>query len=111
MTKKKYFDTPTQTKINQNDDDKELSEERDRMAQRIKEFEAELLKMKEKDDCIGKLKEERGMGSKGTSSIKGAKDFNEFEDIYNYLELYKNVEDVAGVNEEAKVYFLRNLNP
>ncbi|TYJ95824.1 hypothetical protein E5676_scaffold110G001090 [Cucumis melo var. makuwa] len=43
------------------------------------------------------------MGSKGTSSIKGAKDFNEFEDIYNYLELYKNVEDVAGVNEEAKV--------
>ena len=97
--KKKYFHTPTQPKTNQKDDDKALSEAHDWMAQRIKELEANLLKMKEKDDCVGKLKEESGMGSKWTSSIKGAENFNEFEDLSNDLESHKDVEDVAKVNE------------
>ena len=51
------------------------------------------------------------MGSKGTPSIEGAEVFNEFEDISNDLESYKDVKDVAEVNEETKVYFLRTLNP
>ncbi|KAA0038878.1 uncharacterized protein E5676_scaffold2612G00260 [Cucumis melo var. makuwa] len=36
VTKKKYFHTPTQPKPNQKDDDKALSEERGRMAQKVK---------------------------------------------------------------------------
>ncbi|KAA0043617.1 hypothetical protein E5676_scaffold447G001680 [Cucumis melo var. makuwa] len=43
------------------------------------------------------------MGSKGTPSIEGAEVFNEFEDISNDLESYKDVKDVAEVNEETKV--------
>ncbi|KAA0061851.1 uncharacterized protein E5676_scaffold571G00480 [Cucumis melo var. makuwa] len=51
----------------------------------------------------GELKEESSMGSKGKSSIEGAENLNEFEDLSNDLESLKNVEDVVGLNEEIKV--------
>ncbi|KAA0067478.1 hypothetical protein E6C27_scaffold40G001610 [Cucumis melo var. makuwa] len=59
--------------------------------------------MKENDHCVGELKEEPGMGSKGTSSIEGVKNFNEFKNLSNDLESHKEVEDVAEVNEEIKI--------
>ena len=48
------------------------------------------------------------MGSKGKSSIEGAENLNEFEDLSNDLESLKNVEDVVGLNEEIKVCFSRD---
>ena len=58
-------------------------------------MEVELLKIKENDDCVSELKEEHGMGSKGTSSIEGDENSNEFDDISNDLESHKDIEDVA----------------
>ncbi|KAL0552085.1 hypothetical protein IC582_011181 [Cucumis melo] len=72
------------------------------MAKRIKEFKDELLKMKEKDDCLGELKEEPGMGSKEKSSMEGAENLNNFEDLSNDLQSQKDVEDVVELNEEIK---------
>ncbi|KAA0063404.1 transposase [Cucumis melo var. makuwa] len=77
VTKKKYFHTATQPKTNQKDDEKALSEEQDQMAKRVKELEVELLKMKEKDDCVRELKEEP--------------------------ESQKDIEDVVELNEEINV--------
>ncbi|KAA0054100.1 uncharacterized protein E6C27_scaffold131G00060 [Cucumis melo var. makuwa] len=73
------------------------------MAKRIKELEDELLKMKEKDDCLGDLKEESGMGSKEKSSMEGAENVNDLEDLSNDLESQKDVEDVVELNEDMKV--------
>ncbi|KAL0536173.1 hypothetical protein IC582_025112 [Cucumis melo] len=73
------------------------------MAKRIKELEDELLKMKEKDDWLDDLKEEPGMGSKEKSSMEGAENLNDFEDLSNDLESQKDVEDVVELNEEIKV--------
>ncbi|KAA0045609.1 uncharacterized protein E6C27_scaffold243G001190 [Cucumis melo var. makuwa] len=102
VTKKKYFHTATQQKINEKEDEKVTSKEHDRMAKRIKELEDELLKMKEKDDWLRDLKEEPGMGSKEKSSMEGAENLNDFEDLSNDLESQKDVEDVE-LNEEIKV--------
>uniref|UniRef100_A0A9I9EJJ3 Ubiquitin-like protease family profile domain-containing protein n=1 Tax=Cucumis melo TaxID=3656 RepID=A0A9I9EJJ3_CUCME len=101
VTKKKYFHTATQQKINEKEDEKVTSKEHDRMAKRIKELEDELLKMKEKDDWLRDLKEEPGMGSKEKSSMEGAENLNDFEDLSNDLESQKDVEDVE-LNEEIK---------
>ncbi|KAA0037177.1 uncharacterized protein E5676_scaffold832G00860 [Cucumis melo var. makuwa] len=79
VTKKKYFHTATQQKTNEKEDEKATSKEHDRMAKRIKELDVELLKMKEKDDCLDELKEEPGMESQ------------------------KDVKDVVELNEEIKV--------
>ncbi|KAA0067157.1 transposase [Cucumis melo var. makuwa] len=103
VTKKKYFHTTTQQKINGKEDEKATSKEHDRMAKRIKELEEELLKMKEKDDCVGDLKEEPGMGSKEKSSMEGAENVNDLEDLSNDLESEKDVEDVVELNEDIKV--------
>ncbi|KAL0539848.1 hypothetical protein IC582_024069 [Cucumis melo] len=103
VTKKKYFHTATQQKINGKEDEKATSKEHDRMAKRIKELEEELLKMKEKDDCVGDLKEEPGMGSKEKSSMEGAENVNDLEDLSNDLESEKDVEDVVELNEDIKV--------
>ncbi|KAL4032644.1 hypothetical protein IC575_005724 [Cucumis melo] len=73
------------------------------MAKRIQELEDELLKMKEKDDCLGDLKEEPGMGSKEKSSMEGAKNVNNLEDLSNDLESQKDVEDVVELNKDIKV--------
>ncbi|KAA0065826.1 hypothetical protein E5676_scaffold546G002260 [Cucumis melo var. makuwa] len=43
------------------------------------------------------------MDSKGTSFIKRAENFNEFEDLSNDLKSHKDIEDVAKVNEEIKM--------
>ncbi|KAL4010994.1 hypothetical protein IC575_028036 [Cucumis melo] len=72
------------------------------MEKRIKELEDELLKMKEKDDCLGDLKEEPGMGSKEKSSMEGAENVNDLEDLSNDLESQKDVEDVVDLNEDIK---------
>ncbi|KAL4033583.1 hypothetical protein IC575_006682 [Cucumis melo] len=109
VTKKKYFNTATQQKTNEKEDEKATSKEHDQMAKRIKELEDELLKMKEKDDCLGDLKEEPGMGSKEKSSMEGAENLNDFEDLSNDLESQKDVEDVVELNEEIKVCFSKNL--
>ncbi|KAA0035553.1 uncharacterized protein E5676_scaffold455G002100 [Cucumis melo var. makuwa] len=42
------------------------------------------------------------MGSKGTSSIKGDENLNEFEDLSNDLESPKDIEDMVELNEEIK---------
>ncbi|KAL0533259.1 hypothetical protein IC582_030475 [Cucumis melo] len=73
------------------------------MAKRIKELEEELLKMKEKDDCVGDLKEELGMSFKEKSSMEGAENVNDLEDLSNDLELEKDVEDVVELNEDIKM--------
>ncbi|KAL0545271.1 hypothetical protein IC582_020421 [Cucumis melo] len=78
------------------------------MAKRIKELEDELLKMKEKDDCLGDLKEELGMGSKEKSSMKGAENVNDLEDLSNDLESQKDVEDVVELNEDIKVNIVKD---
>ncbi|KAL0552193.1 hypothetical protein IC582_011297 [Cucumis melo] len=103
VTKKKYFHTATQQKTNENKDEKTTSKEHDRMAKRIKDLEEELLKMKENDDCAGDLKEESGMGSKEKSSMEGAENVNDLEDLSNDLESEKDVEDVVELNEDIKV--------
>ncbi|TYK19630.1 uncharacterized protein E5676_scaffold242G00160 [Cucumis melo var. makuwa] len=72
------------------------------MAKRIKELEDELLKMKEKDDCLGDLKEEPDMGSKEKSSMERAENLKDFEDLSNDLESQKDVEDVVELNEKIK---------
>ena len=81
---KKYFHTTTQQKTNEKEDEKAISKEHDRMAKRIKELEAELLEMKEKDDCLCELKEELGMGSKEKSSMRGLK-------IWMSLKIYQMI--------------------
>ncbi|KAL4022902.1 hypothetical protein IC575_016648 [Cucumis melo] len=86
VTKKKYFHTATQQKTNEKEDEKATSKEHDRMVKRIKELEEEFLKMKEKDDCVGDLKEESGMGFKEKSSMEGAEKVNDLEDLSNDLE-------------------------
>ncbi|KAA0043076.1 transposase [Cucumis melo var. makuwa] len=91
VTKKKYFHTATQQKTNEKEDEKVISKEHDRMAKRIKVMEEELLKMKEKDDCVGDLKEESGMGSKEKSSMDGA------ENVKDLNEDVKDDEEVEGV--------------
>ncbi|KAA0045190.1 uncharacterized protein E6C27_scaffold30G001910 [Cucumis melo var. makuwa] len=78
------------------------------MAKRIKELEDELLKMKEKDDFLGDLKEELGMGSKEKSSMKGAENVNDLEDLSNDLESRKDVEDVVELNEDIKVNIVKD---
>ncbi|KAL0556776.1 hypothetical protein IC582_005292 [Cucumis melo] len=103
VTKKKYFHNATQQKTNEKEDEKATSKEHDQMAKRIKELEDELLKMKEKDDCLGNLKEEPYMDSKEKSSIEGAENVNDLEDLSNDLESQKDVEDVIELNEEIKV--------
>ncbi|KAA0036438.1 uncharacterized protein E5676_scaffold360G00980 [Cucumis melo var. makuwa] len=108
VTKKKYFNTATQQKTNEKEDEKATSKEHDQMAKRIKELEDELLKMKEKDDCLGDLKEEPGMGSKEKSSMEGAENLNDFEDLSNDLESQKDVEDVVELNEEIKVNIVKD---
>ncbi|KAL4033154.1 hypothetical protein IC575_006240 [Cucumis melo] len=102
VTKKKYFHTVTQQKINEKDDEKATSKEHDRMAKRIKELVEELLKMKEKDDCVGDLKEEPGMGPKEKSSMEGIENVNDLEDLSNDLESEKDVEDVVESNKDLK---------
>ncbi|KAL0533848.1 hypothetical protein IC582_028119 [Cucumis melo] len=102
VTKKKYFHTATQQKTNEKEDEKATSKEHDRMAKRIKELEDELLKIKEKDDCLGDLKEEPGMGFKEKSSMEGAENVNDLEDLSNDLESQKDVEDVVELNEDIK---------
>ncbi|KAL4013245.1 hypothetical protein IC575_025407 [Cucumis melo] len=102
VTKKKYFHTTTQQKTNGKEDEKATSKEHDPMAKRIKELEDELMKMKEKDDCLCDLKEEPGMGSKEKSSMEGAENVNDVEDLSNDLESQKDVEDVVELNEEIK---------
>ncbi|KAA0035793.1 uncharacterized protein E6C27_scaffold403G00780 [Cucumis melo var. makuwa] len=59
------FHTATQQKTNEKKDENATSKEHDRMAKRIKELEDKLLKMKEKDDFLGDLKEEPGQHSEG----------------------------------------------
>uniref|UniRef100_A0A9I9E723 Serine/threonine-protein kinase nek2 n=1 Tax=Cucumis melo TaxID=3656 RepID=A0A9I9E723_CUCME len=86
VTKKKYFHTAIQQKTNEKEDEKATPKEHDRMVKRIKELEEELLKMKEKDDCVGDLKEEPGMSSKEKSSMEGAENVNDLEDLSNELE-------------------------
>ncbi|KAL4025969.1 hypothetical protein IC575_014375 [Cucumis melo] len=103
VTKKKYFHTATQQKTNEKEDEKATSKEHDRMVKRIKELEDELLKMKEKDDCLGDLKEELGMGSKEKSSMEGAENVSDLEDLSNDLESQKDVEDVVELNEDMNV--------
>ncbi|KAA0052002.1 hypothetical protein E5676_scaffold409G001890 [Cucumis melo var. makuwa] len=103
VTKKKYFHTATQPKTNEKEDEKATFKEHDRMAKRIKELEDELLKMKEKYDCLGELKEEPGMGCKEKSSMEGSENLNDFEDLSNDLKSQKDVEDVVELNEEIKV--------
>ncbi|KAL0545149.1 hypothetical protein IC582_020295 [Cucumis melo] len=103
LTKKKYFHTATQQKTNEKEDEKASSKEHDQMAKRIKELEDELLKMKENDDCLGELKEKPGIGCKEKSSMEGAGNLNEFEDLSNDLESQKDVEDVVELNEEINV--------
>ncbi|KAA0036130.1 uncharacterized protein E6C27_scaffold338G00370 [Cucumis melo var. makuwa] len=103
VTKKKYFHTATQQKTNEKEDEKATSKEHDRMAKRIKELEDELLKMKEKDDCLGDLKEELGMGSKEKSSMERAENVSDLEDLSNDLESQKDVEDVVELNEDMNV--------
>ncbi|KAA0047610.1 transposase [Cucumis melo var. makuwa] len=75
---------------------------------KIKEFKDELLKMKEKDDCLGELKEEPGMGSKEKSSMEGAENLNNFEDLSNDLQSQKDVEDVVELNEEIKMNIVKD---
>ncbi|KAA0034834.1 uncharacterized protein E6C27_scaffold213G00760 [Cucumis melo var. makuwa] len=91
VIKKKYFHTATQQKTNEKEDDKATSKEHDPMAKRIKELEEELLKMKEKDDCVGVSKEEPSMGSKEKSFMEGAENVNDLEDLSNDLESEKDV--------------------
>ena len=91
------------------EDEKATSKEHDQMAKRIKELEDELLKMKEKDDCLGDLKEEPGMGSKEKSFMEGAENVNDLEDLSNDLESEKNIEDVVELNEDIKVCFSKDL--
>ncbi|KAL0553692.1 hypothetical protein IC582_007594 [Cucumis melo] len=105
VTKKKYFHTATQQKTNKKEDEKATSKEHDPMAKRIKELEEELLKMKEKDDCIVDLKEEPGMGSKEKSSMEWAENVNDLEDLSNDLESKKDVEDVVELNEDIKMNY------
>ncbi|KAL4013691.1 hypothetical protein IC575_025874 [Cucumis melo] len=93
VIKKKYFHTATQQKTNEKEDDKATSKEHDPMAKRIKELEEELLKMKEKDDCVGVSKEEPSMGSKEKSFMERAENVNDLEDLSNDLESEKDVED------------------
>ncbi|KAL0540213.1 hypothetical protein IC582_024446 [Cucumis melo] len=78
------------------------------MAKRIKELEEELLKMKEKDDCVGDLKEEPGTGSKEKSSMEGAENVNDLEDLSNDLESQKDIEDVVELNEDIKVNIVKD---
>ncbi|KAL4038060.1 hypothetical protein IC575_001665 [Cucumis melo] len=108
VTKKKYFHTATQQKTNEKADEKVTSKEHDRMAKKIKEFEEELLKMKEKDDCVGDLKEEPGMSSNEKSSMEGAENVNDLEDLSNELESEKDVEDVVELNEDIKVNIVKD---
>ncbi|KAA0036820.1 putative serine/threonine-protein kinase nek2 [Cucumis melo var. makuwa] len=108
VTKKKYFHTATQQKTNKKEDEKATSKEHDPMAKRIKELEEELLKMKEKDDCIVDLKEEPGMGSKEKSSMEWAENVNDLEDLSNDLESKKDVEDVVELNEDIKVNIVKD---
>ncbi|KAA0051130.1 hypothetical protein E5676_scaffold986G00680 [Cucumis melo var. makuwa] len=108
VTKKKYFHTATQQKTNEKADEKVTSKEHDRMAKRIKELEEELLKMKEKDDCVGDLKEEPGMSSNEKSSMEGAENVNDLEDLSNELESEKDVEDVVELNEDIKVNIVKD---
>ncbi|TYK04175.1 transposase [Cucumis melo var. makuwa] len=75
---------------------------------KIKELEEELLKMKEKDDCVGDLKEELGMSSKEKSSMEGAENVNDLEDLSNDLELEKDVEDVVELNEDIKISIVKD---
>ncbi|KAL0536664.1 hypothetical protein IC582_025624 [Cucumis melo] len=100
VIKKKYFHTATQQKTNEKEDDKATSKEHDPMAKRIKELEEELLKMKEKDDCVGVSKEEPSMGSKEKSFMEGAENVNDLEDLSNDLESEKDVEDDVELNED-----------
>ncbi|KAL0536366.1 hypothetical protein IC582_025313 [Cucumis melo] len=78
------------------------------MVKRIKELEEELLKMKEKDDCVGDLKEEPGMGSKEKSSMEGAENVNNLEDLSNDLESEKDIEDVVELNKDIKVNIVKD---
>uniref|UniRef100_A0A9I9E718 Calponin-homology (CH) domain-containing protein n=1 Tax=Cucumis melo TaxID=3656 RepID=A0A9I9E718_CUCME len=78
------------------------------MANRMKELEDELFKMKENDDYPGELKKEPGIGSKGKSSMKWAKNLNYFEDVSNGLESQKYVEYVVELNEEIKVNIVKD---
>ncbi|KAA0060591.1 36.4 kDa proline-rich protein-like [Cucumis melo var. makuwa] len=103
VTKKKYFHTATKPKTNGKENEKATSKEHDRMAKRIKELKDELFKMKEKDDYLGKLKEEPGIGCKEKSSMQGTENMNDFEDLSNDLESQKDVEDDVELNEEIKV--------
>ncbi|KAL0537101.1 hypothetical protein IC582_026071 [Cucumis melo] len=103
VIKKKYFHTATQQKANEKEDEKATSKEHDQMAKRIKELEEELLKMKKKDDCVSDLKEESGMSSKEKSSMEGAENVNDLEDLSNELESEKDIEDVVELNEDIKV--------
>ncbi|KAA0048235.1 uncharacterized protein E5676_scaffold265G001650 [Cucumis melo var. makuwa] len=75
---------------------------------KIKELEEELLKMKEKNDCVGDLKEEPGMSSKEKSSMEGAENVNNLEDLSNELESEKDVEDVVELNEDIKVNIVKD---
>ncbi|KAA0061183.1 transposase [Cucumis melo var. makuwa] len=108
VTKKKYFHSVTQQKTNEKEDEKVTSKEHDRMAKRIKELEEELLKMKEKDDCVGDLKEEPGTGSKEKSSMEGAENVNDLKDLSNDLESQKDIEDVVELNEDIKVNIVKD---
>ncbi|TYK11161.1 uncharacterized protein E5676_scaffold66G00720 [Cucumis melo var. makuwa] len=78
------------------------------MAKRIKELEEEFLKMKEKDDCVGDLKEEPGMGSKEKSSMEGAENVNNLEDLSNDLESEKDIEDIVELNEDINVNIVKD---
>ncbi|TYK14099.1 uncharacterized protein E5676_scaffold1193G00140 [Cucumis melo var. makuwa] len=108
VTKKKYFHTATQQKTNEKEDEKATPKEHNRMAKRIKELEEELLKMKEKDDCVGDLKEEPGMSSKEKSFMEGAENVNDLENLSNELKSEKDVEDVVELNEDIKVNIVKD---
>ncbi|TYK04227.1 uncharacterized protein E5676_scaffold24967G00360 [Cucumis melo var. makuwa] len=55
-----------------------------------------------------KKKEEPGMSSKEKSSMEGAENLNDFEDLLNDLESQKDVEDVVELNEEIKVNIVKD---
>ncbi|KAL0539394.1 hypothetical protein IC582_023606 [Cucumis melo] len=103
VTKKKYFHTATQQKTNEKEDEKVISKEHDRMAKRIKVLEEELLKMKEKDDCVGDLKEESGMGSKEKSSMDEAENVKDLNEDVKSLKDFTSMRPIATACLDAYI--------
>ena len=92
-----------ESKSKEGNEERTVYEERDQMAKRIIELEAEFHRMK-KDECAkgDDGEEDPSMCSKGTPSVQGVSD-DETEDVKSDLVPYKAADVVTEVNKEENV--------